>query len=169
MNHAKDLIGAFMEHYSTAMKRSQYSRRMAEDIVDKYAWIGPKYKVALYDEVVREFVPTQTRPLPDIAALTKGEKALPDPQTFVDHTKALPEPEGGFDPKAWEMSNYTLEDARQKEIRRVTDRVAHRNVRPSELHWLWCMEKNNGVYIPPSEGPYADEFKPRLARAGDQR
>ena len=130
---------------------------MAEDIVDKYAWIGPAYKVALYDEVVREFTPTQTRPLPDLAALTKGEKALPDPQTFVDHTKALPAPEEEFDPKAWEMTDYTLDDARKKELFRLSGKY---DLTPLESWWKHCMETTR-VYEPmpagwKGTGMYAD-------------
>lgn len=93
MNHAKDLIGAISQYYGR-----DYSRRMAADIADRYAWITPAFKEALYDEVIRSFVPTSTRMLPDMAALQQAERSLPPVETFGpspgDHT-ALPGEDDG--------------------------------------------------------------------------
>jgi len=92
MNHAKDLLAAFMQYYGTSQRQPKYSMGMASEIADKYAWIGERYKVLLYDEVIREFVPTAARPLPDMAALVKAERNLPPPETVIDRTRKLPEP-----------------------------------------------------------------------------
>jgi hypothetical protein len=98
MNHAKDLIKAFVEHYRPGSHAPRhYAPRMAQDIADSYAWISPAYKVALFEEVTRTFTPTQMRPLPDMAALAAAEKQLPPPDVLEDRseTKALPGPDDG--------------------------------------------------------------------------
>lgn len=97
MNHAVDMMEAFVEHYRAGMQPRRYSRKMGEDIADRYAWITPAYKVALFEEVTRTFTPTQMRPLPDMAAIAAAEKQLPPPDVLEDRseTKALPGPDDG--------------------------------------------------------------------------
>lgn len=154
----KDMMAAFMMHYATERSQPKYSRQMANDIIERYAWIGQRYKTALYQEVVSTFRPTAARPLPDVAAIVEAEKALGDPSVYADHTKALPEPED-YDPKAWEKQGYTLDDARQAEQDRVRRRAAKNDATLYERHWLWCMEHNGARYVAPEKGPFAKQFE----------
>lgn len=156
MNQALDLIGAFTNHYATSLNRPVYSRQMANDIADRYAWIGERYKVALYEEVIRSFRPTQVRPLPDVAALTDAEKALPDPATFADYTRALPEPldvdSNKHDRESWlsllaklgsEIGKRAEHDGEMnhRERERVRRRAERGEATEYELAWLESRDK----------------------------
>lgn len=150
MNEAKDLLDGFVEYYRVGEKPRQYSQRMATDIVDRYSWISPRYKLALHDEVVRTFTPTQMRPLPDMAALAAAEKQLPPPETMRDHTKALPEP-APEKLDALIRDRVNAEAKRQGEInhyerQRVRDKRERGDATLYELWWLETIEHNGAKY-----------------------
>lgn len=115
MNHAKDLIGAIGQYYG-----KPYPMRMAQEIASRYSWISPQYKEALFDEAIRTFEPTSTRPIPDMAALQKAERNLPPPATLAP--PALPGPDD-------------LESERQPELmRKLSDELDRSTERDGEFN-----------------------------------
>jgi len=145
MNQALDLLGGFTNHYATVNSQPKYSRVMANDIADRYSWIGERYKVAMYEEVLREFHPTQARPLPDMAALADAEKQLPDPASFVDHTKLLPEPDEPV-VAIVDIVKHVAEIGQGNEFerQRVRDRIRRNDASELEIWWLKCIEEGKG-------------------------
>lgn len=166
MNEAKDLLDGFVEYYRDGEKPRQYSPRMATDIVDRYSWISPRYKLALHDEVVRTFTPTQMRPLPDMAALAAAEKQLPPPETMRDQTRALPEPAPEkLDALIRDQVNAKAKaegEINHHERQRVRDRIKRGEATLYERWWLECIEEHGSKYRPMPED-YADRH-PGVAR-----
>ena len=150
MNEAKDLLDGFVEYYRTGDKPRQYSPRMAMDIADRYSWISRAYKLALHDEVVRTFAPTQMRPLPDMAALAAAEKQLPPPETMVDQTMALPEPEvEKVDALIRDQVNAKARaegEVNHYERQRIREKLKRGEATVYEAWWIKCIDHNGGRY-----------------------
>jgi hypothetical protein len=161
VNHAKDLIGAFMAYYATRERQPRYGQRMAEEMVDSLSWMGPRYKQAVYEEVLRTFVPTQMRPLPDMAAVNKAMKELPPPDTFRDYTQSnlidapLNVDANAEDRRAWtDLLEKMRRDLRGRkdrsgayapdEVDRVRRKAERGEASEYEQYWLRVMEEFSG-------------------------
>ena len=149
MNNAKDMLEAFEQYYSTKQSAKRYSGKMANTIVDSYSWLGDRYKTALYEEVIREFVPTIARPLPDMAALAAAERQLPAPATFAQtHFENRADLER-VDKSIRGMVNEKAKvegEVNHAERERVRGRRARGDATKWELRWLQVIEEYKGDY-----------------------
>ena len=146
MNNAKDMVEAFEQYYSTKASAKRYSAKMANTIVDSYAWLGDRYKTALYEEVIREFVPTIARPLPDMAALAAAERQLPAPATF-----AQAHHENRADLERVDKSIRTMVNEKAKvegelnhaERERIRAKVRRGDASKWEIRWITVIDEFN--------------------------
>ena len=149
MNAAKDLMGAFEQYYSTEKDERHYSRKMAQTICDSYAWINEGYKTSFYEEVVRNFTPTATRPLPDMAALSAAERALPPAATMAKPPRETKAELERTDQLICDRINAKAKregEVNHEERERIRDKRERGDATVYELWWLECIEQHGGKY-----------------------
>ena len=147
MNKAKDMVEALQLHYSTAKHAPKYGQRMAVDIVDAYAWMSDRYSEMLFNEVVRTFEPTSTRPLPDLAAIAKAEKALPDPAMTARPAAESREKLERTDTLIRERVNAKAKEdgeVNHVERQRVREKMRRGEATKWEVRWITVIDKYGG-------------------------
>ena len=147
MNAAKDLMGAFEQYYSTEKDERHYSRKMAQTICDSYAWISEGYKTSFYEEVVRNFTPTATRPLPDMAALSAAERALPPAATLAKPPRETKAELERTDQLIRDRINAKAKregEVNHEERERIREKMRRGEATRWEVRWITVIDKYGG-------------------------
>ena len=147
MNKAKGLVEALQMHYSTSKHAPKYGQKMAMSIVDTYAWMSERYAEMLLREVVRTFEPTSTRPLPDLAAIAKAEKALPDPAMIARPAAESREKLERTDTLIRERVNAKAKEdgeVNHVERQRVREKMRRGEATKWEVRWITAIDKYGG-------------------------
>jgi hypothetical protein len=144
MKPIDDLLKAFEVYYSTD-KPLVYGAAQRIAIHNAYVWIGPEYRIALYDEVLRTH-PASLRSLPDMAVISTATKQLNPPESYEPPKPLIEDMTGPtFDEvKASEEARAKRDgEANHYERQRIRDKVAKGTATVYEAWWIHCIDDND--------------------------
>lgn len=142
MTEIQDLLDAFQMHYAGL----KYTAGQRKELTERYSWIRPAYKVAVYEAVVTTH-PAALRSLPDMAVIESAMRGLNRPESYEPPQPLLEDMTEAVHDSVRDAINAKAKrdgELNHEERNRVRQRVLRGQATEYERFWIRAIDEHGG-------------------------